>query len=190
MTAPNKYRGRVIVGVTDTLTGLRAIREAVAHARQRHTQLIAVRTFREPRPLITPVRDVVVAVELYGMSTQNDDSDLDRQWQRARRNAEAEIRQAFSDALGAMPRDISVEMSTDTGRLVPAVRAIACHEDDLIVLAVKKTLLRKAIRADCPVLIVPPHEFARAVRRHQRAQHLTVQDILPEAEKTGRELAD
>jgi nucleotide-binding universal stress UspA family protein len=185
VASPKKDRGRVIVGVTDSLTGLRAIREAVAQARHRRTQLIAVRTFREPKPLITPVRDVIVTAELYGFSGEKGESELDRQWQRAGRNAVAEIRQAFSDALGSMPRDIPVETSTDAGRLVPAVRAIACHEEDLIVLPVEKIWLRKAIRAECPVLLVPPHEFARTFRRHRRTERMTVQAFLPETEKTG-----
>lgn len=188
MTAPNCHRGRVIVGITESLTGLRAIREAVAQARQRRVRLIAVRTFDEPKPLITPVRDIAAVAELYGLSaSQNQENERDRQWQRAERKASAEIRQAFSDALGGMPRDIAVELSTEAGRLLPIVCATARREDDLIVLAVEKGPPRKAIRADCPVLLVPPHEFARTVRRHHLVHRLAAQNLMPQAERTGRQ---
>lgn len=188
MTAPTKERGRVIVAITDSLTGLRAIREAVKQARQRRTKLIAVRTFSEPKPLITPVRDISVVAELYGVSAvQNNDNDLERRRQRAERKAAAEIRQAFSDALGDMPYDIPVELATEAGRLMQIVCAIACREDDLIVLGVEKARLRKAIRADCPVLLVPPHELARTSRRRHRPHRLTVESLLPQAETTGQQ---
>jgi nucleotide-binding universal stress UspA family protein len=179
MTSPTKDCGRVIVAITDSLTGLRAIREAVSQARHRRAQLIAVRAFAEPKPLITPVRDMT---ELYGFSAQHRDHELDQQWHRRERRAAAEIRQAFSDALGGVPRDIPVELSVAPGRLISIVRETACRDDDLIVLALEKTRFRKMIRADCPVLLVPPHEFARTIRRSHR---LTVQDLMPQAEKTG-----
>lgn len=186
MTAPKRDRGRVIVAITDSLTGLRAIREAVAQARQRRAQLIAVRAFDEPKPLITPVRDAIPVAALYGVSPIGDSAnDSDRQWLRAERKAVAEIRQAFTDALGSMPHDIPVELTAEAGRIMSIVRAIAARDDDLIVVGVEKTWFRRAIRADCPVLLVPPHELARTVRRPHRPQRLTVEDLLPEAEKTG-----
>src|SRR4051812_47328415 len=83
---------RVIVGVEESVAGLRALRSAVAVARRRDANLYAVRagTFASPR---------------LGQEPGNWQVDIERE-------AAATIQRAFGAAMGGIPRDVEIWVYT------------------------------------------------------------------------------
>ncbi len=157
--------GRVVVGVHDSLAGLRALRLAVAEARRREATLHAVRVSLVPS-------------QGFGPALLAED-----------RRA---IEHAFATALGGFPTDLDVEMVALLGSPGPALTGYACRETDLLVVgAGRRGRLRRLLRgggvaghcvahATCQVLAVPPQQLARAAttRAATRALHRDVRRLI------------
>jgi len=163
-----EQRGRVIVGVDGSLGSLRALRQAVTEARRRHSTLAAVHvrapvrpnaqaTFSGfPDPMPWPGPEV-------GRS-------LDRE-------AEGLVATCMDEGLGGPPEDLAVHVVVAVGTArVSLVQLVRCDNDLLVVGTSRRR--RGALRhrsiaryciahADCPVLVVPPDDFARTVQRER-----------------------
>lgn len=148
--------GRVIVGVDTSLSGLQALRVAVAEARRRHAPLHAVRTW-DPAPS-DPGLAEARAKGVQGALTAA---------------ATAVVRRAFAETFGGEPVDLVVHTVVVPDAPGPVLVEYACRDDDLLVLgAGRRTLLRRfrgspvvrycLTRACCPVLVVPPPPLTRA----------------------------
>ncbi len=157
-------RRRVIVGLDGSLPGLRALRQALAEARQRAAELHVVHV----RP---PARPDHYAL---GLSTEAPPTDewMDRQ-------AEEFIATRLEEGLGGVPSDVPVYRTVIVGKPGRALARMAWRDDDLLVVGTRRRgRLRRLLRrstsryliahADCPVLVVPPDSFARAVRGRTR----------------------
>ena len=145
--------GRVLIGLDGSLAAYSALRYAVSEARSRKAALIIVRAYAP-----AAVRGLADATVV--------------------REAVAEVGLAFAEALGAMPRDLDVQVLTriaDPGR---SLVAAADRETDLIVIGGsrrRRLRLRRAgriaaycaTRASCPVVVVPPPDLARWGRPRQ-----------------------
>lgn len=156
--------GRVIVGVDDSLAGLRALREAVGLARRFGRQLVALRACHPPVAgaefsCWPPVGPEAAALDLCGQL------------------ARCFVDHAFREAMGAMPSDVPVEIVIDYRPAGQALTATACDDADLLVIGESRhhrwpgqhSVGRYcAAHARCPVLIVPPHQAAREVNLTRR----------------------
>jgi nucleotide-binding universal stress UspA family protein len=151
--------GRVVVGVSDSITGLAALRTAVAEARRRRLPIHAVRAW-----------SMGGSWAAAGLSYLREDQ--------ARATAEMTVR-AFGAALGAMPTDVRVVTVTIEGTPAAALVAYADRDGDLLVLGASDRVgLRRlrgrsvaqqcVARAVCPVLAVPPNTLARSAHRLTR----------------------
>jgi nucleotide-binding universal stress UspA family protein len=142
---------RVVVGVSESLAGLAALRVAAAEARRRSVELFAVRVSVPPRPAPGPI-------EPY--------------WDVQAQDAMAIIDDAFARAMGGVPHDIAVRMVTTRGSSGPMLLDHADVEDDLLVVGASRrpwplrivsmsSPVRYCVaRARCPVLVVPPPGMA------------------------------
>jgi nucleotide-binding universal stress UspA family protein len=164
--------GQVIVGVSNSLAGLRALREAVWLARRRGVELLAVRTFHRPFSEIgSGYRQVI---EL-GAEAAPPRSEGYREWAAHERAAEAAVERAFEEAMGGVPADVPVRAMTKAGPPGLALVDATSREDDLLVVGASRRHrwwpLHRCIarycstRAGCPVLVVPPHDTARDLQR-------------------------
>jgi nucleotide-binding universal stress UspA family protein len=144
-------RTRVVLGVHDSLSGLRAVRRAVAEAQARGAVLHAVRAWTQ--------RSTGCPVPVPAHQQDLDDA------------AASRVRDAFNAALGGLPVDIEVRIVTVQGPVGPVLVGYANREEDLLVVGVGRHCLiarvaspriaRYCIRhARSPVLVVPPHELA------------------------------
>jgi nucleotide-binding universal stress UspA family protein len=157
-------RPRVIVGVRDSLAGLRALRRAVAEARSRDAVLHALRAWTAPSAGYTSLPRTWVP--------DFDDIALE------------EIRHSFDAAMGELPRDIDLRFVRVQGLAGPALVEYAHRDDDLLVVGIGRHnlagrlfsrrvaayCLRKAV---CPVLVVPPDAFATAMSGRASIRQLT-----------------
>ncbi|MDP9795199.1 nucleotide-binding universal stress UspA family protein [Catenuloplanes nepalensis] len=148
---------RVIVGVSPSLTGLRALRLAVAEARRRGVPLRAVRAW-----------------DLDG---------TDAVYVRGRDAARQLIRECFADALGGMPPDVQINSVTVLDRPGAALVDYAREDDVLFVGRTPQRWWRRVFRrsvagycvshAVCPVQVVPPDAFARQWQRRNVADAIS-----------------
>lgn len=151
-----RRRPRVVVGVSDSLAGMQALRYAVSEARRRECGLTAVRAWQ----FQVPWRG----------------SDVDRWRSDAEAAAEEVLYETFASALGGVPNDISVEPMVVEGAPAPTLVTLAYLEQDLLVIGTPTRRLFRPARftvahhcvrhAQCPVVVVPPPELART-RRHR-----------------------
>jgi len=151
-------RQRVILGVHDSLSGLRALRRAVAEARTRAAELHALRAW------------MPTAGGYYAPALRVWESELDSA-------AKEEIRHTFETAMGSLPRDVSLHFVTVQALPGRALVEYAYRDDDLLIVGVGRPgrLARLAgrggiaryclSRAACPVLAVPPDQFATQASR-------------------------
>lgn len=141
-----KAAARVVVGADNTLSGLQALRRAVAEARARGLPLHAVRAW-VPRP-------------------RNMYPTLADQRQAEAAAATQLVAKAFADTMGGLPLDVTVQVVFVPGPPGPVLVDLAGH-DDLLVLGsgrrgfwrrwFRSSVTRYCIaRAPCPVLVVPP----------------------------------
>jgi nucleotide-binding universal stress UspA family protein len=139
--------GRVVVGIADTVAGYQALRYAVARARERGGQLVAVRAFM-CSSRNAPWRDVLT------------------------KKAKECIRKVFNEALGGLPAGLKIESVICDAEVATALIKIADQVDDLLVIGGsggrrligwrRARVARRCSReANCPVVIVPPPAMAR-----------------------------
>ena len=167
--APDQH-GRVIVGVDGSLVSLRALREAVDEARRRQARLVVVHVRSPARPSAQTYWIGLAPPTLW--PTQEATRSLDRA-------AEALVARCIDEALGGTPPGVEltivVAIGTPRTGLVRQVR----RDDDLLVVGTRGRSRwchpwRRSVsgycvaHAECPVLVVPPDSFARAMRRERR----------------------
>jgi nucleotide-binding universal stress UspA family protein len=144
--------GRVVVGVDNTLSGLHALRRAVAEARIRGIPLHAVRTWgpdaASSYPMLQNPHEHQVAA------------------------ASQLVARAFADTMGGLPLDVDVEIVLVPDKAGPVLVRHAGDDDDLLVIGTgrRRRFWRRSsrttryclARAACPVLVVPPPPLAGA----------------------------
>jgi nucleotide-binding universal stress UspA family protein len=155
---------RVVVGVSQSLAGLQALRYGVAEARRRQVPLHAVRAWRFDVAWRGP--EVI-------------------RWRREiAQEALQYISDAFGSAMGGLPVDVDVNMLAAAGRSDQVLTEMTAHPEDLLVVGGRSSrwpsrLVRTCMRhSACPVVMVPPPEIARAARPAILARRL-----LPETER-------
>lgn len=157
-------RRRVIVGVDGSLPSLRALRRAAREARQHDAELDVAHV----RP---PTRPNQYDHAFLAGGPQPDEL-LDRQ-------AERLIARALEEALGGAPTDVPVERRVLVGRPGRALMNLGWRDNDLLVVGTRRRgllgrMLERSVsryllaHAQCPVLVVPPDSFARAMRHRSR----------------------
>jgi nucleotide-binding universal stress UspA family protein len=157
MQGPN---GRIIVGVSGSLSSLAALRLAVGHARRTTGAMDAVLAWAPPGGETGPkVATPKVLVDLWTeMAAQR-------------------LRQAFDEALGGIPTDIDVRLHVVRGDPGKVLTCLAHRPDDLLVIgagsagAIRRRLHRTVggyctAHAGCPVILAPPPALARALGTH------------------------
>jgi nucleotide-binding universal stress UspA family protein len=146
---------RVIVGVSDSLAGLRALRLAVSEARRRDAVLHAVRAFD------------------FDSSARFPDHQA---YQDRKAAATDDLVQAFAKAMGGIPGDLEIVQTIALGRPGSVLVTRAHHDGDLLIVGssqrrwwrrwFRRSVTRYCVaRATCPVLAVPPDAFARVAGR-------------------------
>jgi len=153
----------VVVGVGESMSGLQALRYAVAEARRRGSVLRAVRAWQ-------------FAVPWPGYA-------VDQCRDQAGANAYETIRQSFYSAMGGLPRDLEFELIAVEGAIGPALVAQTRSDDDLLIVGAPLrrrwstslfTVDRQCVRlASCPVVVVPAPALARERRAKALARALT-----------------
>ena len=174
--------GRVVVGVEDSLAGLRALREAVDLARRRGMEVRAVRSYRPPP-------EPGDGWWYQGVGPQSF-ATTDVRRESLRQDAMMTVMRAFELAMGGVPRDVVVRIEPDEVPLHRALPAAARREDDILVVAASRhprrwwphgrAQARRCLdHAVCPVLVVPPPQAARELggrwapwRRRRRGREL------------------
>jgi nucleotide-binding universal stress UspA family protein len=153
---------RVIVGVSGSLAGLAALRTAVAEARLRNADLIAVRAWA------------------FKASWRESGT---RIWRQEIANQAAHIlADAFDTAMGGPPRDLNVQMLVAEGLPERVLVERADRVDDLLVIGAPaggfwrptRTIVVRfcARHAHCRLMVVPPPELARLGKTAAMARHL------------------
>lgn len=141
---------RVVVGVSQSLAGLQALRYGVAEARRRRVPLHAVRAWRFDVAWRGP--------------------EVSRWRREIAEEALRYIWDAFRSAMGGLPVDVDVNMLAADGRPDQVLTEIAAAPGDLIVVGGRASrwpswLVRTCMRRSaCPVAVVPPPEIARTAR--------------------------
>jgi nucleotide-binding universal stress UspA family protein len=154
--------GRIIVGVSGSLPNLAALHAAVAEARMRRLPLVAVRAWSPP--------DGELAYQRYPCQ---------RLFEAWRDQELSKLRNAFTEAFGAIPGGVHVEGLIVRGRPGPVLVQVARRPGDLIVVGAGRARtigrlwhgsIRRYIeeRAACPVLVVPPPELMSELPRAWR----------------------
>ena len=162
---------RIFVGVDGSLAGLRALRQAVSEARCRQVEVHAVH-----------VRDVLPAsigqVGMFGFTVPvSRDEYLDSN--RLDSAADAVIVDSLQHAFGGLPTGVTVRRVVCVGWPPRALANLGWRPGDLLVIGTdggsrwrhpfRRSLSTFCIRhARCPVLVVPPDDLARTVRRRIR----------------------
>lgn len=156
----NNRRGRVIVGIDPSPSGMSALRRAVEEARERDSTLVAVRSW------LTQPRMYAMAPDLREVD-EADTREL--------------VERTFADTMGGVPDDVDVETVVLPDYPGPALVTLADRDDDLLVLGSGRRNRRgsgsRTVRyctawAACPVLVVPPPQLARAVSQRALLRQL------------------
>ena len=155
---------RVVVGVDDSLTGLAAIRVAVAEARRRSLPLLAVRS--RTTGIASIDSGTIAAAFLEALGTMPEDVRVEQHV------SVLPIKDALCAAAGD-PRDLIVVGTSGKGAWHAFWSGSVSH-----------AVIR---RAHCPVLTVPAPEMARTARRHPRWQGRSHWDPLRELEEARPE---
>jgi nucleotide-binding universal stress UspA family protein len=155
---------RVVVGVSESPAGLRALRAAVEQARIRHRELLAVRAFDAPKE--RGLQQSTAAATLPGYESADLWSQTTRMTVDMReKDAARVIERAFEQAMGGTPDDPAVCATARLGRPGPILVDAAHLEEDLLVIGAttpqwRRQLGRSTARyctfyAACPVLLIP-----------------------------------
>lgn len=165
-------RGRVVVGVDTTLSGLHALRLAVAEARVRGLPLHAVRTWSPAQPdQLTHDTAGVPGIGLMRRpAAEWRDGPAGRPTSAAL--AAAIVDRAFAETMGGEPADVPVRTVVLPDAPGPVLVEYACRDNDLLVIGAGRRrfprlrggpVVRYCLRhASCPVLVVPPPPLTRA----------------------------
>ncbi|WP_238014919.1 universal stress protein [Dactylosporangium sp. AC04546] len=158
-------RRRVVVGVSQSLAGLAAVRFALREARRCDAPLYAVRAWALPSHWHGPAVNA---------------------WRHElRAEARQYIAEAFDAAAGGPPGDVDVLAAVPDARADRALVDAADDERDLLVLGARSSWRRLwpswVVRgclsaARCPVIVVPPPALARIAgpwSRHRLAREAT-----------------
>lgn len=165
--------GRVVVGVCRSLGGYQALRHAVALAREGGATLVAVRAY-------------------------NASASREMCWGSAlAESAASEVAAAFTDALGGLPRDVTIRVVATEGLPGPVLVGSADRAGDLLVIggsgshrltrAWSAAVARYCARhAQCPVLIAPVPAMARVrgTRRLARAVAFAAEESLHSSDRS------
>jgi nucleotide-binding universal stress UspA family protein len=153
--------GRVVVGVDNTLSGLQALRRAVAEARARGVPLHAVRAWTPASHSVYPM--------------------LPNQREEEVTAASQLVTRAFADILGGLPIDVELETRLVPDAPGPALVRFAARDDDLLVVGtgrrgfwrrMSRTARYCLGRATCPVLVVPPPPLTRGASQRTMLRQL------------------
>ncbi|MFE5022196.1 universal stress protein [Streptomyces sp. NPDC056656] len=143
--------GQVVVGVSDSLGGLAALRAAAEQARRSGRVLVAVLAWEPP--------------EGEGLYARRPDPRWARHWHG---EARARLDRAFAEALGGPPQDVDLVRRVVRARPGRALCEAVTGPDDLLVIGVHpRRMWRGRIHryvvthAGCPVLTVPAPPLAR-----------------------------
>ncbi|MGW6137754.1 universal stress protein [Streptomyces sp. NPDC055140] len=143
--------GQVVVGVSDSLGGLAALRAAAEQARRSGRVLVAVHAWEPP--------------EGEGLYARRPDRQWARHWHG---EARARLDRAFAEALGGPPRDVDLVRRVVRAKPGRALCDAVAGPDDLLVIGVHpRRMWRGRIHryvvahAGCPVLTVPAPPLAR-----------------------------
>jgi nucleotide-binding universal stress UspA family protein len=164
---------RVVVGVSQSLAGLQALRYGVAEAQRRRVPLHAVRAWR------------------FDVAWRGPDV---RRWRREiAQEALKYVGETFKLALGGLPIDVDVNMLAAEGRPDQVLTEMAASPGDLIVVGGHggrwPSWLRTCMRRSaCPVAVVPPPEIARTARPAILARRL-LRETERFTETAGRDMA-
>ncbi|MGW6397893.1 universal stress protein [Streptomyces sp. NPDC055134] len=155
---PEEMVGQVVVGVSDSLGGLAALRAAAEQARRSGRVLVAVLAWEPP--------------EGEGLYVRRPDPQWARHWYG---DARARLDRAFAEALGGPPQDVDLVRRVVRARPVRALCEAVAGPDDLLVIGVHpRRMWRGRIHrhvvahAGCPVLTVPAPPLARQELRALR----------------------
>jgi nucleotide-binding universal stress UspA family protein len=172
---PPELPGRVVLGVDCTLSGLQALRVAVAEARRRQVVLHAVRAAGPGPPETSPTAPPVAALGLAGPAAAvvHRPSTDEAQLSSLATAAAATVVRAFAETMGGQPPDVQVQAVVRPDTPGPVLVEYAHRDDDLLVIGTgQRGLLRRLrasgvvryclARAACPVLVVPPPPLTRA----------------------------
>jgi nucleotide-binding universal stress UspA family protein len=154
--------GRVIVGVSDSLASLAALRFAVTHAQRTGAALHAVSAWTPPEGL-TGARKVIGSAALTEIWTNQ---------------ARQRLREAFDQAFGGIATDIDLHTHVIRGRPGPVLTDLADHPDDLLVIGSSHRRPNSHVRRHCTTrnrctLILaplPPLAHSAAARRKHPLQ--------------------
>ncbi len=149
---------RVVVGVSGSLANSAALHVAVAQARQQRAELLAVRAW-------TPVGGEITY-------RRGPCPPLMEVW---RAQAGTALLDAFAEAMGGLPPDLSVRCLISRSDTGPALVDAADRPGDLLVVGVGRQgplarLQRRSVsrfclqHSRCPVLAVPPPAMLRDLR--------------------------
>ncbi|MEV4518280.1 universal stress protein [Dactylosporangium sp. NPDC049525] len=152
----------VVVGISQSLAGLAALRYALAEARHRKVPLCAVRAW--PLPLSGRGPAVI-------------------QWQyELKSGAQRYVVDAFDAAVGGPPDDVEVRVVTPCGRADAVLLDLANGSGQLLVLGARTTrrwlwpswVVRGCVRAArCPVIVVPPPDLVTIAGSRRRFRTLS-----------------
>lgn len=140
---------RIVLGVSDSLPGLQALRFAVAEGRRRQMPVHAVRVWPIPPPTRTSS----------GFVWRDDLTAETRRY----------VTEAFDAAVGGMPDDVTITVAWCSGRIDTALKQAVGEADLLVLGSAHRWHLSRTVRActrdpRCPVVIVPPPALARTLR--------------------------
>lgn len=161
---------RVVVGVTGSPSSGAALRRAVQEARRSGRVLIPVLAWEPPG-----------GEAVYRLAPE---PALVRIWER---QAKRRLETAVSEALGALPDDVHVDLTVVRAPAAFALNALADRPEDLLVLGAgpRKPMLRTlrghvrrraVLHAKAPVLLVAHTGLPQRLRRDVR--HLSPEDFL------------
>ncbi|QSB16515.1 universal stress protein [Natronosporangium hydrolyticum] len=164
--------GRVVLGVDTTLSGLQAVRSAVAEARRRGAALHAVRAWGAG-PVEPPASSAAAGLAGPMAFGHGRTDELPDAGGGLAREAEALIVRAFVEIMGGEPPDVTVQPVVLPDAAGPVLVEYACRAGDLLVIGAGhrswwrrprgSPVVRYCLRrASCPVLVVPPPPLTRA----------------------------
>jgi hypothetical protein len=147
-----RVEGRVVVGISLSLSGLEALRYGIAEARRRDRALFAVCA--------------------YFLNPALDSSETRQCRDEMAATALRTVHEAFDAAVGGPPDDIEVAIVTVADRADLALTRLSAGRGNLLVLGGRAPLRRMSWivryclrRATCPVVVVPPPELAGLATR-------------------------